>query len=100
MLKNMYFNSNKEHNARRVYSRLCQERDQSFNLFYFEFKKQFSYLRYDQQTLMNDLKNKIFISLKETLSHIVIRFDIIIKLKKYLQQIDNQQRNLSAEKKR
>ena len=64
-------------------------------MFYLKFKKQVSYLHYNDKTLINDLKEKIFIKLKEALSITVIRFDIMFELKNYLQTVNNNQQNLS-----
>ena len=65
--------------------------NQLFNEFYLKFKKQVSYLYYDDKTLINNLKEKIFIKLKEALSITVTRFNIMFKLKNYLQTVNNNQ---------
>ena len=65
-------------------------------MFYSKFKKQVSYLHYDDKTLIDDLKEKIFIKLKEALSITVTRFSIVFKLKNYLQTVNNNQRDLSS----
>ena len=63
-------------------------------MFYLKFKKQVSYLYYNNKTLINNLKKKIFIKLKKALSITVTRFNIVFKLKNYLQTINNNQQNL------
>ena len=40
-------------------------------MFYLKFKKQVSYLYFNNKTLINDLKEKIFIKLKKALNIIV-----------------------------
>ena len=80
--------------------RLKQSKKQSFNVFYSEFRKQVSYLGYDEKTLMNDLREKVVLRLKEALSNITTRFNTIAKLKDHLQTVDNQQRSIEAEKDR
>ena len=65
-------------------------------MFYSKFKKQVSYFHYDNKTLIDDLKEKIFIKLKEALSITVTRFDIVFKLKNYLQTVNNNQRDMSS----
>ena len=65
-------------------------------MFYSKFKKQVSYLHYDDKTLIDDLKEKIFIKLKEALNITITRFDIVFKLKNYLQTVNNNQRDLSS----
>ena len=57
-LKEIYDELNKNRKCRREYNALRQA-DKSFNVFYFDFMKLFSYLEYDDRTLMNDLQNKI-----------------------------------------
>ncbi len=57
-LKEIYDELNRNRKCRREYNALRQT-DKSFNVFYFDFMKLFSYLDYDDCTLMNDLQNKI-----------------------------------------
>ncbi len=57
-LKEIYDKLNKNWKSRREYNTLRQA-DKSFNVFYFNFMKLFSYLNYDDCILMNDLQNKI-----------------------------------------
>ena len=63
-------------------------------MFYLKFKKQVSYLHYNDKTLINNLKEKISIKLKEALSITVTRFDIVFELKNYLQTVNNNQQDL------
>ena len=94
MLNNVYVNLDRERNARRVYIKFWQSVNQFFNVFYLKFKKQVSYLYYDDKTLINDLKEKIFMKLKKALSITVTRFNIMFELKNYLQTVNNNQRDL------
>ena len=64
-------------------------------MFYSKFKKQVSYLYYNNKTLINNLNKKISIKLKETLSITITRFNIVFKLKNYFQTVNNNQRDLS-----
>ena len=64
-------------------------------MFYLKFKKQVSCLYYNNKTLINNLKEKIFIKLKKALSITITRFNIVFKLKNYLQTVNNNQRDLS-----
>ena len=100
VLEDVYGDPDRERNARRIYSKLRQRVKQSFNVFYSEFKKQTSYLKYDERTLIDDLKEKIIMRLRETLSIVVIDFSIMTKLKDYLQRINNNQRGLQQDKTR
>ena len=94
MLNNVYVNLNREQNARWIYMKLWQSVNQFFNVFYSKFKKQVSYLYYNNKTLIDNLKEKIFIKLKEALSITVTRFDIMFELKNYLQIVNNNQQDL------
>ena len=96
MLSNVYVNLNRERNARRVYMKLQQNVNQFFNVFYSKFKKQINYFHYNDKTLIDNLKEKIFMKLKEALSITVTRFDIVFELKNYLQTVNNNQRDLSS----
>ena len=64
-------------------------------MFYLKFKKQVSYFHYDNKTLINNLKEKIFIKLKKALSITVTRFNIVFELKNHLQTVNNNQQDLS-----
>ena len=64
-------------------------------MFYSKFKKQVTYLHYNDKTLIDNLKEKIFLKLKKALSIIVIRFDIVFELKNYFQTVNNNQQDLS-----
>ncbi len=66
-LKEIYDELNRNRKCRREYNALRQT-DKFFNIFYFNFMKLFSYLDYDDRTLMNDLQNKINNRLQNALS--------------------------------
>ena len=91
VLNNVYVDFNRERNVRRVYMKLWQSVNQLFNVFYLKFKKQVNYLHCNDKTLINDLKEKIFIKLKEALNITVTRFNIVFELKNYLQTVNNNQ---------
>jgi len=58
----------------------------------FNFMKLFSYLNYDDCTLMNDLQNKINNHLQNALSVYSENFTLLFRLKKFLQDVNNKQR--------
>ena len=90
-LKEIYDELNKNQKSRREYNTLKQA-DKSFNVFYFNFMKLFSYLDYDDCTLMNDLQNKINNRLQNALSICSENFTSLSHLKKFLQDVNNKQR--------
>ncbi len=90
-LKEIYDELNKNRKSRHEYNALRQA-DKSFNVFYFNFMKLFSYLDYDDCTLMNDLQNKINNRLQNTLSICSENFTSLFRLKKFLQDVNNKQR--------
>ncbi len=90
-LKEIYDELNKNWKSRREYNALRQA-DKLFNVFYFDFMKLFSYLDYDDRTLMNDLQNKINNRLQNALSVCSKNFTSLSCLKKFLQDVNNKQR--------
>ncbi len=62
-----------------------------FSSFYSEFTKIFSFLNYDDVTLMNDIQNKINNHLQNVLSVCLIEFSLLDKLKIFLQDVNNKQ---------
>jgi len=89
-LKKIYDELNKNQKSWCEYNALRQE-DKSFNVFYFDFMKLFSYLDYDDHTLMNDLQNKINNRLQNVLSVCSKNFTSLSRLKKFLQDVNNKQ---------
>ncbi len=62
-----------------------------FSSFYSEFTKIFSFLNYDDITLMNDIQNKINNHFQNALSVCLIEFSSLDKLKIFLQDVNNKQ---------
>ncbi len=90
-LKEIYDELNKNRKCRREYNALRQA-DKSFNVFYFDFMKLFSYLEYDDRTLMNDLQNKINNRLQNALSVCSKNFTSLTRLRIFLQDVNSKQR--------
>ncbi len=90
-LKEIYDEVNKNWKYRREYNALRQA-DKFFNVFYFDFIKLFSYLKYDDCTLMNDLQNKINNRLQNALSVCLKDFTLLHWLKIFLQNVNSKQR--------
>ncbi len=90
-LKEIYDELNRNRKCRREYNALRQA-EKSFNVFYFDFMKLFSYLRYDDCTLMNDLQDKINNHLQNALSVCSENFTSLIRLRIFLQDVNNKQR--------
>ncbi len=66
--------------------------NKSFSSFYSEFTRIFSFLNYNDITLMNDIQNKINNHLQNALSVCLIEFSSLDKLKIFLQDVNNKQR--------
>ncbi len=62
-----------------------------FSFFYSQFTRIFSFLNYDDITLMNDIQNKINNHLQNALSVCLIEFSSLDKLKIFLQDVNNKQ---------
>ncbi len=90
-LKEIYDELNRNWKCRRKYNALRQT-DKSFNVFYFDFMKLFSYLDYDDCILMNDLQNKINNRLQNALSVCSENFTSLTRLRIFLQDVNNKQR--------
>ncbi len=89
-LKEIYNELNKNRKCRHEYNTLKQT-DKLFNIFYFDFMKLFSYLNYNDCTLMNDLQNKINNRLQNALSVCLEDFTSLHCLKIFLQDVNNKQ---------
>ncbi len=89
-LKEIYDELNRNQKCRCKYNALKQA-DKSFNVFYFNFMKLFSYLEYDDCTLMNDLQNKINNRLQNALSICSENFTSLTHLRIFLQDVNNKQ---------
>ena len=89
-LKEIYEDQNLIRKCRRKYVALKQL-NKLFSFFYSEFTRIFSFLNYDDITLMNDIQNKINNHLQNMLSVCLIEFSSLDKLKIFLQDVNNKQ---------
>ncbi len=90
-LKEIYENQNLIWKCHCKYVALKQL-NKLFSFFYSEFTRIFSFLNYDDITLMNDIQNKINNRLQNALSVCLIKFSSLDKLKIFLQDVNNKQR--------
>jgi hypothetical protein len=90
-LKEIYEDQNLIRKCRREYVALKQL-NKPFSSFYSEFTRIFSFLNYDDATLMNDIQDKINNRLQNALSVCLIEFSSLDKLKTFLQGVNNKQR--------
>ncbi len=89
-LKEIYEDQNLIWKCRCKYVALKQL-NKFFSSFYSEFTRIFSFLNYDDITLMNDIQNKINNHLQNVLSVCLIEFSSLDKLKIFLQDVNNKQ---------
>jgi len=89
-LKEIYEDQNLIRKCRREYVALKQL-NKLLSSFYSEFTRIFSFLNYDDVTLMNDIQNKINNRLQNALSVCLIEFSSLDKLKIFLQDVNNKQ---------
>ena len=89
-LKEIYKDQNLIRKCRCKYVTLKQL-NKFFSSFYSEFTRIFSFLNYDDVTLMNDIQNKINNHLQNALSVCLIEFSSLDKLKIFLQNVNNKQ---------
>jgi len=90
-LEEIYEDQNLTRKCRRKYVALKQL-NKLFSSFYSEFTRIFSFLNYDDVTLMNDIQDKINNRLQNVLSVCLIEFSSLDKLKIFLQGVNNKQR--------
>jgi len=90
-LKEIYEDQNLIRKCHRKYIALKQL-NKLFDSFYSEFTRIFSFLNYNDVTLMNDIQNKINNRLQNALSVCLIKFSSLNKLKIFLQDVNNKQR--------
>jgi len=89
-LKEIYEDQNLIRKCHREYVALKQL-NKPFSSFYSEFTRIFSFLNYDNITLMNNIQNKINNRLQNALSVCLIEFSSLDKLKIFLQDVNNKQ---------
>ncbi len=89
-LKEIYEDENLIRKCRCKYVALKQL-NKLFSSFYSEFTRIFSFLNYDDITLMNNIQNKINNHLQNALSVCLIEFSSLNKLKIFLQNVNNKQ---------
>ncbi len=89
-LKEIYEDQNLIRKCRCKYVALKQL-NKLFSSFYSEFTRIFSFLNYDNITLMNNIQNKINNHLQNVLSVCLIEFSSLDKLKIFLQDVNNKQ---------
>jgi len=89
-LKEIYEDQNLIQKCHHEYVALKQL-NKLFSSFYSEFTRIFSFLNYDDITLMNDIQNKINNHLQNALSVCLIEFSSLDKLKIFLQDVNNKQ---------
>ncbi len=89
-LKEIYEDQNLIQKCRCKYVALKQL-NKFFSSFYSEFTRIFSFLNYDNITLMNNIQNKINNHLQNALSVCLIKFSSLDKLKIFLQDVNNKQ---------
>jgi len=89
-LKEIYEDQNLIQKCRCKYVTLKQL-NKSFSSFYSEFTRIFSFLNYNNITLMNDIQNKINNHLQNVLSVCLIKFSSLNKLKIFVQDVNNKQ---------
>ncbi len=89
-LKEIYENQNLIQKYHHEYIALKQL-NKLFSFFYSKFTKIFSFLNYNDITLMNNIQNKINNHFQNVLSVCLIKFSSLNKLKIFLQDVNNKQ---------
>ena len=90
----IYKDQNVKMTAHNTYKNLWMRITESFTFFYSNFTQITSVLLYDENTLINDLKNRQIWHFQNTLTLCEAEFEDMISLKAYLQWTDKTQHSL------
>ena len=98
VLRDIYEDKNLRENARREYRALFMKASEPFAEFFSRFRKLGNILRYDDQHLIDDIKDKLVTRLRETLNYSQHKFMKLSDMRDYLQGVDNDQRATEKQK--
>lgn len=96
----IYEKKNLKSNARRTYTVLKQRKNESFAIFFSEFRRLNNLLQYFDHMLIDDLKNKLLQRFRNALANTQIKHISLSDMKIYLQSFDDDQRVMLNKKKR
>ena len=100
VLRGVYEDKNLKNNSRRIYIGLKQRSTDSFAMFFFEFRKLSSILRYIDEMLIENLKNKVLPRLRDALINQQVQYTSLAAMKDYLQGLNDDQRAFLADQDR
>ena len=92
VLRDVYEDKNLKNNSRRIYIDLKQRSIDSFAMFFFEFRKLSNILRYIDEMLIENLKNKVFSRFRDAFINQQIQHIFLAIMKNYLQSLNDDQR--------
>lgn len=90
----------KKDNIRRGFKSLRQKSSDPFATFYSSFRMFTNYLKLDEETMIDELKDKVNFRLQETIAATPIEFETLKQLADLCQKVDRQQRAVSERKDR
>ena len=90
----------KRDNMRRGFKNLRQKSTDSFASFYSSFRMFTNYLRLDEETMIDELKDKVNLRLQDAIAASPVEFDTLKQLADLCQKIDRQQRAVGEKKER
>ena len=92
VFRDVYENKNLKNNSRRIYIDLKQRSIDFFAMFFFEFRKLSNILRYIDEMLIENLKNKVFSRFRDAFINQQIQHIFLAIMKNYLQSLNDDQR--------
>ena len=95
MLNSIIGNPNKKDNTRRSLKSLRQKTTDIFVIFFSQFRIYTNFLKLDKETMIDKLKDKFNLQLKDAIAAILYDFNILKQLSNFCQQVDNQQHYIS-----
>ena len=99
-LSDIMGNPNKKDDMRRGFKTLRQKATDTFTTFFSQFRIYTNYLKLDEETIIDELKDKVNLRLQDAIAATPYNFRTLKELSDLYQRVDNQQRHISEKRKR
>ena len=99
-LSDIMGNPNKKDDMRRGFKTLRQKATDTFATFFSQFRMYANYLKLDEETVIDELKDKVNLRLQDAIAATPYDFRTLKELSDLCQRVDNQQRHISEKRER
>ena len=99
-LSDIMGNPNKKDDMRRGFKTLRQKATDTFATFFSQFRMYTNYLKLDEETVIDELKDKVNLRLQDAIAATPYDFRTLKELSDLCQRVDNQQRHISEKRER